>query len=92
MSTQSVSSKNIGIREDVYERLKAHKRGDESFSDTLERILHDVDSDWRTNVGFLTDMEAADLDAEVDRGLNELDDSLDELGTEIDEQFAEESS
>lgn len=92
MSTQSVSSKNIGIREDVYERLKAHKRGDESFSDTIERILHDVDSDWQTNVGFLTDKEAADLDAEVDRGLNELDDSLDELGTEIDEQFAEESS
>ena len=40
-----MSSKNIGIREEVYERLKAHKRGDESFSDTLDRLLHDVDAD-----------------------------------------------
>jgi hypothetical protein len=30
-----MASKNIGIREDVYERPKAHKRGDESFSDTF---------------------------------------------------------
>jgi predicted CopG family antitoxin len=87
-----MASKNISIREDVYERLKAHKRGDESFSDTLERILHGIDSDWRTHVGFLTDEEAADLDAEVERGLDELDGSLDELGTEIDEQFANETS
>ena len=32
-----MASKNIGIKEDVYERLKAHKRGGESFSETLDR-------------------------------------------------------
>lgn len=80
-------SKNIGIKKDVYERLKAHKRGDESFSETLDRIAHELDSDWRTNVGFLTDAEAADLEAEVTRGLEELDDSFADLGTEVDERL-----
>jgi predicted CopG family antitoxin len=86
-----MASKNIGIREDVYERLKAHKRGDESFSETLDRILHDLDSDWRTNAGFLTDEEAAALGAEVARGLEDIDDSFDDLGDEIDERLSGES-
>jgi len=86
-----MASKNIGIKEDVYERLKAHKRGDESFSETLDRILHELDSDWRTNAGFLTDEEAADLEAEVTRGLADVDDSFGELGDEVDERLVEES-
>lgn len=86
-----MASKNIGIKEDVYERLKAHKRGDESFSETLDRILHELDSDWRTNAGFLGDEEAAALESEVDRGLDDVDDSFDELGDEIDERLSGES-
>ena len=86
-----MASKNIGIKEDVYERLKAHKRGDESFSETLERILHELDSDWRTNAGFLSDEEAADLEAEVSQGLEDVDDSLDELGDEVDDRLSGES-
>jgi len=86
-----MASKNIGIKEDVYERLKAHKRGDESFSETLDRILHELDSDWRTNAGFLSDEEAAALEKEVDRGLDDVDDSFDELGDEIDERLSGES-
>ena len=84
-------SKNIGIKEDVYERLKAHKRGDESFSETLDRILHELDSDWRTNAGFLSDEEAADLEREVARGVDDVDDSFDDLGNEIDERLSGES-
>ncbi len=86
-----MASKNIGIKEDVYERLKAHKRGDESFSETLERILHELDSDWRTNAGFLSDEEAADLEAEVSRGLEDVDDSFDELSDEVDDRLSGES-
>jgi predicted CopG family antitoxin len=80
-----MATKNIGIKEDVYERLKAHKRGDESFSETLDRVLGELDSDWRTNAGFLTDDEAAALEAEVENGLEDADGSLDELGGEVDE-------
>lgn len=79
-----MATKNIGIKEDVYERLKAHKRGDESFSETLDRVLGELDSDWRTNAGFLTEDEAADLEAEVENGLEDADESLDELGGEVD--------
>jgi len=83
-----MASKNIGIKEDVYERLKAHKRGDESFSETLDRLLHELDSDWRTNAGFLSDREAADLEREVTRGLDDIDESADDLGDEIDERLS----
>lgn len=84
-----MASKNIGIKEEVYERLKAHKRGDESFSETLDRILREIDADWRTNAGFLSDEGAADLEGEVARGLQDIDDSFDDLGDEIDEQLQE---
>ena len=86
-----MASKNIGIKEDVYERLKAHKRGDESFSETLNRILHELDSDWRTNAGFLSEKEAADLEAELTQGLGDVDDSFDELGDEVDDRLSGES-
>lgn len=86
-----MASKNIGIREGVYERLKAHKRGDESFSETLDRLLHELDSDWRTNAGFLSDEEAADLETEVSRGLEDVDDSFDELGDDVDDRLSGES-
>jgi predicted CopG family antitoxin len=86
-----MASKNIGIKEDVYERLKAHKRGDESFSETLDRILHELDSDWRTNAGFLSDEEATALEKEISRGFDDVDDSFDELGDEIDERLSGES-
>lgn len=86
-----MASKNIGIREDIYERLKAHKRGDESFSETLDRLLSELDSDWRTNAGFLSDEEAANLEAEVSRGLEDVDDSFDELGDDVDDGLSGES-
>ena len=83
-------SKNIGIKEDVYARLKAHKRGDESFSETLDRLIHERESDWRTNAGFLSQHEADDLEAAVEQGLADLDAAFDEDGTRIDERISEE--
>ena len=85
-----MASKNIGIKEDVYERLKAHKRGDESFSETLDRLIHERESDWRTNAGFLSQHEADDLEAAVEQGLADLDAAFDEDGTRIDERISEE--
>jgi predicted CopG family antitoxin len=82
-----MSTKNIGIREEVYERLKAHKRGDESFSEALDRLLREVDSDWRTHVGFLEGEAGDEFEAAVKGGLSELDESLNEMGDEIDEAF-----
>lgn len=80
-----MATKNIGIRSEVYERLKAHKRGDESFSEALDRILDDLDSDWRTHAGFLSEEDADELEAEIERGRDELDESLHELGDDVDD-------
>lgn len=48
-----MSTKRIDIREEVYNHHRAHKRGNENFSDTIERLLTEADSDWQTNFGFL---------------------------------------
>jgi len=84
-----MGTKTIGVRKDVYERLRAHKRGDESFSDTLDRLLAELDADWRTNVGFLSESAADDLAEEVEEGLDALDESLDGLGDEVDGRLDE---
>jgi len=86
-----MASKNIGIKEDVYERLKAHKRGDESFSETLDRLIHERESDWRTNAGFLSQQAADDLEAAIEQGFENIDAAFDEDGDEIDERLSEES-
>ena len=86
-----MASKNIGIKEEVYERLKAHKRGDESFSETLDRLLVEFDSEWRTNAGFLTQHEADNLEAAVEQGFADLDAAFDDHGDGIDERLSEES-
>jgi len=34
-----MTSKNLSVREDVYQKLVEAKRSDESFSDVIERLL-----------------------------------------------------
>ena len=48
-----MTTKTIGVREEVYERLSAEKREDESFSDTIDRLVEDAQSDWRKSFGKL---------------------------------------
>ena len=39
MKIRRMTSKNLAIREDVYRKLLDSKKGDESFSDVIERLL-----------------------------------------------------
>lgn len=39
-----MTTKNITIAEDAYERLRALKREDESFSDTIRRLTEGADA------------------------------------------------
>jgi predicted CopG family antitoxin len=48
-------TKTIGVREEVYDRLAAEKRNDESFSDTIDRLVENARSDWRHSFGKLGD-------------------------------------
>lgn len=57
-----MGTKTIGIREDVYERLKARKREDESFTDLVDRILDDATADWREGFGTLPEGDADELE------------------------------
>lgn len=63
-----MGTKTIRVREDVYERLKARKRPDESFSDLLDRLT-DRDTQFERGFGALADVE-------FESGLNELDERL----------------
>jgi len=37
-----MGTKNVRLDDDVYERVKAHKREDETFSDAVARLIEDV--------------------------------------------------
>lgn len=58
-----MGTKTIGLREDVYERLRARKREDESFTDLVDRLIDESASDWRETFGRLSDEEAAELES-----------------------------
>lgn len=60
-----MSSKNISLREDVYEELKREKADDESFSDVVSRLLsvrHEEELHPLYGlVGMLNDEEAEEV-------------------------------
>lgn len=61
-----MSTRTISLDEEAYERLKAHKRGDESFSDVVKRLAGE--RSWKEVAGILTDEEADDLENAIDEG------------------------
>ena len=63
-----MGTRTIRVRDDVYERLKARKRPDESFSDLLDRLT-DRDTPFEAGFGALADVDFAGA-------LHELDDRL----------------
>lgn len=58
-----MGTKNISIRDEVYRKLKASKREDESFSDAIDRLLASREGDHPLYdlVGILDDEEAERL-------------------------------
>jgi predicted CopG family antitoxin len=46
-----MGTKTIGLDEEAYERLRAEKREDESFSDVVKRVTGVVSADWRRSFG-----------------------------------------
>ena len=57
-----MGTKTIGVRDDVYERLKARKREDESFTDLMDRLLEATTADWREEFGTLSAEDAQGLE------------------------------
>lgn len=71
-----MGTKTIGLRDDAYERLKARKRDDESFTDLVERLLDETTPDWREGFGTLPSDELSDLERAVEESRNGLSEDL----------------
>ncbi|MDQ2052715.1 antitoxin VapB family protein [Natronolimnohabitans sp. A-GB9] len=84
-----MGTKTIGIRDDVYERLKARKREDESFTDLMNRLLDDTTVDWREGFGTLSEGEADELEQIVADSRDQTSDGLSSRQQEALDEFAD---
>ncbi|ELZ41332.1 hypothetical protein C463_13844 [Halorubrum californiense DSM 19288] len=86
-------TKTIGVREEVYERLRARKRDDESFTDLIDRLIDESEGDWRGGFGSLSAAEADSLRGAAAASRERFDESagdrqaaaIDRLGGTVDE-------
>lgn len=71
-----MGTKTIGIKQEAYERLRARKRDDESFTDLVNRLLDESTVDWHEGFGTLDADDAAELEGVVDRSRQRTSDGL----------------
>jgi predicted CopG family antitoxin len=71
-----MGTKTIGVKEEVYDRLQARKRDDESFSDLMNRLLDDSTPGWREGFGTLDAGEADELERAAQESRQRLIDGL----------------
>ncbi len=58
-----MATKTLTITEDAYERLAAHKEGNESFSEVIDRITHKVN--LVSVAGLLTEEEGYRIEQRI---------------------------
>lgn len=74
-----MGTKTIRVSEEVYEQLEARKRGDESFTDLLQRLTEE-ERDIYAGFGAWADTDAPEKMREAHEALNEeLDDDSSEF-------------
>jgi predicted CopG family antitoxin len=61
-----MATKTISLDEEAYERLRAHKREGESFSDVVKRIAGE--RSWKEVAGILSEEEDKTLEAAIEEG------------------------
>lgn len=76
-----MATKTISIDEEAYERLKAHKREGESFSEVVKRIAGE--RSWREVAGILSDEGAEELQETVEQGRKRSRDRRERLGADV---------
>ena len=83
-----MGTKTIGVRDEVYERLKARKREDESFTDLMGRMLDETTIDWREGFGTLSEREADELEQIVEDSRNQTSEGLSARQQEVISELA----
>lgn len=76
-------SKSIRLSEEAYERLAAHKREDETFSDVVLRLAGE--RSLLELAGILTDEEADALEEAVEERRSRRADELERIASRMDE-------
>lgn len=71
-----MGTKTIGVKKEVYERLKARKRENESFTDLMNRILDETQAEWHEGFGTLDPAEAEELEQVAEASRNMMDTGL----------------
>jgi len=84
-----MGTKTIGLRDNAYERLKARKREDESFTDLVHRLLDEEQTDWREGFGSLDAEEAEDLEQAVETVRKQTSPGLAERQQEVLEELSD---
>jgi len=84
-----MGTKTIGIRDEVYERLKARKREDESFTDLMDRMLDETTIDWREGFGTLSEREADELEQIVEDSRSQTSEGLSARQQEVISELAD---
>jgi predicted CopG family antitoxin len=84
-----MGTKTIGVREDVYERLKARKRENESFTDLVDRLLAEAQTDWREGFGTLEADAAEELEQVVETSRTQTSAGLAQRQREVLEELSE---
>lgn len=86
-----MGTKTIGLREEVYERLKARKREGESFSDLVDRLVEERRTDWREGFGTLPDGAAEELESAANASRESTAAALSERSDEATEALSSDS-
>jgi predicted CopG family antitoxin len=76
-----MATKTISLDEEAYERLKAHKREGESFSEVVKRIAGE--RSWTEVAGILSDDEAEQLEGLIEDGRERSRDRRERLGADM---------
>lgn len=73
-----MATKSVRIDEDLYERIRAHKRDDETFSEAIERLIG-----GRSLLEFADALAEAEAEAMEDR----IETANDEYAESVSEEF-----
>lgn len=72
-----MGTKNVRLEADVYERVKAHKREDESFSEAIDRLIGE--RSFTELRGLLSDEEADEYRRAIEEANAESESDVEDL-------------